>query len=105
MRWISSLTDEQQSFESPTSWMERYRTEQYMKGVRRGAEWPHEFTDALLENGFQMLGVDEEFGRHPCRRDHAHAGGRARVQERRAHLRVRQPVRAFKDMTEHGTPE
>ena len=59
-----SLTDEQQLLlESLDELMERSCSEQYMKECDANHEWPHEFTDALLENGFQMLGVDEEFGK------------------------------------------
>ena len=58
-----SLTEEQELLlESVDDLMERYGTEQYFKECDEAHRWPKEFTDALLENGFQMLGVDEKFG-------------------------------------------
>ena len=61
-----SLTDEQQLLlDSVDELMERYGTEQYFKECDEKHVWPQEFTDALLENGFQMLGVDEKFGGTP----------------------------------------
>ena len=56
-----SLTDEQQLLlDSVDELMERYGTEQYFKECDEKHVWPQEFTDALLENGFQMLGVSCE---------------------------------------------
>ena len=60
------LTEEQELLlESVDDLMERYGTEQYFKECDEAHVWPKEFTDALLEGGFQMLGVDEKFGGTP----------------------------------------
>lgn len=61
-----SLTDEQQLLlESLDELMERYCTEAYLKKCDEAHEWPQEFTDALMENGFGLLGIPEEYGGTP----------------------------------------
>ena len=51
-----ALTEEQELLlESVDELMERYGTEQYFKECDEKHEWPTEFTDALLENGFQLI--------------------------------------------------
>jgi alkylation response protein AidB-like acyl-CoA dehydrogenase len=57
------LTDEQQLLlEAVDDVCERYGSEQYFKECDEAHVWPKEFTDALLENGFQSLGLPEEYG-------------------------------------------
>jgi crotonobetainyl-CoA dehydrogenase len=61
-----AITDEQQLLlDSVDEICERYGSEQYFKECDEEHRWPKEFTDALLENGFQSLGLPEEFGGTP----------------------------------------
>ena len=100
-----SLTDEQQLLlESLDELMERSCTEQYMKECDEKHEWPHEFTDALLENGFQMLGVDEKFGGTPVDVTTLMLVAE-RVCKNGAPIYVYGNLCALKDMIEYGTPE
>ncbi|MDD5806266.1 MAG: acyl-CoA dehydrogenase [Eggerthellales bacterium] len=99
------ITDEQQLLlEAVDELCERYGTEQYFKECDEAHRWPKEFTDALLENGFQMLGVDERFGGTPV-----DVQTLMRVSERLCKngvpIYVYGNLCALKDMTEYGTPE
>lgn len=61
-----NLTEEQELLlDSLDELMERHCTEDYMRQCDEKHEWPTEFTDALMENGFGLLGVPEEFGGTP----------------------------------------
>ena len=100
-----SLTDEQQLLlDSVDELMERYGTEQYFKECDEKHVWPQEFTDALLENGFQMLGVDEKFGGTPVDVTTLMLVSE-RICKNGAPIYVYGNLCALKDMTEYGTPE
>ena len=59
------MTEEQELLiESIDELMEQF-PDSYFRQCDEEHRWPKEFTDALLENGFQMLGVDEKFGGVP----------------------------------------
>ncbi len=61
-----SITDEQQLLlESLDELMERHCSESYLKECDANHTWPKQFTDALNENGFGLLGIPEEFGGTP----------------------------------------
>lgn len=61
-----ALTDDQELLlESLDELMSRYCTEDYMRECDEEHKWPKEFTDALMENGFGLLGIPEEFGGTP----------------------------------------
>lgn len=61
-----SLTDDQELLlESLDELMERYCTEDYMRECDEEHKWPQQFTDALMENGFGLLGIPEEYGGTP----------------------------------------
>ena len=99
------LTEEQELLlESVDELMERYGTEQYFKECDEKHEWPKEFTDALLENGFQMLGVDEKFGGTPVDVQTLMLVSE-RICKNGAPIYVYGNLCALKDMTEYGTPE
>ena len=99
------LTDEQELLlESLDELMERYGTEDYFKECDEKHEWPQEFTDALLENGFQMLGVDEKFGGTPVDVTTLMLVAE-RVCKNGAPIYVYGNLCSLKDMTEFGSPE
>ncbi len=100
-----SITDEQQLLlEAVDEVCERYGSEQYFKECDEAHRWPREFTDALLENGFQMLGVDEKFGGTPV-----DVQTLMLVSERMCKngvpIYIYGNLCALKDMTEFGSPE
>ena len=100
-----ALTEEQELLlESVDELMERYGTEQYFKECDEKHEWPTEFTDALLENGFQMLGVDEKFGGTPVDVTTLMLVSE-RICKNGAPIYVYGNLCALKDMTEYGSPE
>ena len=100
-----SLTDEQERLlESVDELMERYGTEEYFKQCDEEHRWPQEFTDALLENGFQMLGVDEAFGGTPVDVQTLMLVSE-RICKNGAPIYVYGNLCALKDMTEYGSPE
>lgn len=99
------LTDEQELLlESLDELMERCGTEEYFKECDEKHEWPQEFTDALLENGFQMLGVDERFGGTPVDVTTLMLVAE-RVCKNGAPIYVYGNLCSLKDMTEFGSPE
>lgn len=60
------ITDEQELLlEALDELMERDCTEAYMHDCDKEGLWPQDFTDALMENGFGLLGIPEEFGGTP----------------------------------------
>ena len=100
-----ALTEEQELLlESVDELMERYGTEQYFKECDEKHEWPTEFTDALLENGFQMLGVDEKFGGTPVDVTTLMLVSE-RICKNGAPIYVYGNLCALKDMTEYGSAE
>ena len=100
-----ALTEEQELLlESIDELMERYGTEQYFKECDEKHEWPTEFTDALLENGFQMLGVDEKFGGTPVDVTTLMLVSE-RICKNGAPIYVYGNLCALKDMTEYGSAE
>ncbi len=100
-----ALTEEQELLlESVDELMERYGTEQYFKECDEKHEWPTEFTDALLENGFQMLGVDEKFGGTPVDVTTLMLVSE-RICKNGAPIYVYGNLCALKDMTEYGSHE
>lgn len=61
-----TLTDEQQLLlESLDELMARNGTEAYFRECNAKGVWPSHFTDALMDNGFGLLGVPEEYGGVP----------------------------------------
>jgi alkylation response protein AidB-like acyl-CoA dehydrogenase len=61
-----SITEEQELLlESLDELMERTCPESYLRECEEKGEWPSQFTDALAENGFGLLGVPEEYGGTP----------------------------------------
>ena len=61
-----SLTDEQELLlESLREVLERSCSEEYMKECNDEHRYPQELVDALIESGFGMLGVPEDFGGTP----------------------------------------
>lgn len=60
------LTEEQELLlESLREVMARDCTEEYMKECNEKGEYPQKFINSLMENGFSMLGVPEEYGGTP----------------------------------------
>ena len=60
------LTEEQELLlESLDEVIERDCTEEYMKQCNEEGRYPQEFVDALMESGFGLLGVPEEYGGTP----------------------------------------
>lgn len=60
------LTEEQELLlESLREIMARHCTEEYMKECNREGKYPIEFVNALVENGFNLLGIPEEYGGTP----------------------------------------
>ena len=98
------LTEEQELLlESVDELMQDFN-EQYFKECDEAHRWPKEFTDALLDAGFQMLGVDEKFGGTPV--DVATLMlVSERICKNGAPIYVYGNLCALKDMTEYGTPE
>ncbi|MCV2394280.1 acyl-CoA dehydrogenase [Actinotalea sp. M2MS4P-6] len=61
-----SLTDEQELLlESLRELLERSCSEEYMKECNEQHRYPEELVEALIESGFGMLGVPEEYGGTP----------------------------------------
>ncbi|MDR1710542.1 MAG: acyl-CoA dehydrogenase [Propionibacteriaceae bacterium] len=61
-----SITEEQELLlESLREVMARAGTESYFKECEAAGRYPQEFADALVESGFAMLGVPEEYGGTP----------------------------------------
>lgn len=61
-----SLTEEQELLlESLDELMARTCTPEYLRTCDEEGRWPQEFTDALMENGFGLLGIPEEYGGTP----------------------------------------
>lgn len=100
-----SVTDEQELLlEAVDELCDRYGLEAYFKECDEKHEWPRKFTDALLENGFQMLGIDERFGGTPV-----DVVTLMMVSERFCKngvpIYIYGNLCALKDMTEFGSPE
>ena len=99
------LTEEQELLlESVDDLMEQFGTEAYFKQCDEEHRWPKEFTDALLDAGFQTLGVDEKFGGTPVDVQTLMLVSE-RICRRGAPIYVYGNLCALKDMTEYGTPE
>lgn len=59
-------TEEQELLlESLDELMERHCSEAYLRECDEAHRWPKEFTDILMENGFGLLGLPEEYGGTP----------------------------------------
>lgn len=99
------LTEEQELLlESVDEIMEQFGTEEYFRRCDEEHRWPKEFTDALLDAGFQMLGVDEKFGGTPVDVQTLMLVSE-RICHRGAPIYVYGNLCALKDMTEYGTEE
>ena len=98
------MTEEQELLlESIDELMEQF-PDSYFRQCDEEHRWPKEFTDALLENGFQMLGVDEKFGGVPVDTVTLMMVSE-RICKNGAPIYVYGNLCALKDMTEYGTPE
>lgn len=61
-----SLTEEQELLlEGLDELMSRTCTPEYLRECDEKGVWPQEFTDALMENGFGLLGIPEGYGGTP----------------------------------------
>jgi len=98
------LTEEQELLlESVDELMEQF-PDSYFKQCDEEHRWPKEFTDALLEGGFQMLGVDERFGGTPVDTTTLMMVSE-RLCKHGVPIYVYGNLCALKDMTEYGSPE
>ena len=99
------LTEEQELLlESVDEVCERFGTEQYFKECDEKHVWPKEFTDALLENGFQSLGLDEQYGGTPVDTQTLMLVAE-RMCKNGVPIYIYGNLCALKDMTEYGSDE
>lgn len=100
-----SITDEQQLLlEALDELMERHCTPEYLRECDEKHVWPQEFTDALMENGFGLLGIPEEFGGTPVDTTTLMLVAE-RICKNGAPIYVYGSVCSLVDMIEFGSPE